>query len=277
MLSRTTAANAELTFDVALNAFGVSVEVRCTGRGAEDLAREVTRIWSRCLRADGKQAELQIEACVDPDPEVLAKARQRRAVAYDNPASVLHVLTPTVTVGAIDARRGHLVMLHAAGIALDSGDVIAFVAPSGTGKTTIATFLGRHFSYVTDETLAMTLDGAVVPYPKPLSVVTEDADGLKDQTRPDDLALREPPPELRLARIVLVDRTPDGPDVAEWTDVELLDGLAELTAQVSYLKEIPGMLHTLADLADSTGGIRRVRYREVASLLPAMESMRDGV
>lgn len=262
--------------DIPLDAFGVPVLVRCTGSGAAELAREVMRIWSRCVRSDTRAPHVEIEACVESDPVALAQARLRRAIAFDDPINVLHMLSSTVTVRAIDARQGELIMLHAAGIALDNGDVTAFVAPSGTGKTTIARMLGRHYSYVTDETVAITLDGTVLPYPKPLALVTDRSVGVKDQWGPDSLGLRTPPADLRLARIVILDRTADGPGDATFEQLELLEGLAALASQVSYLSELPGKLHTLAELVKSVGGVYQLRYREAPSIIATLDRLVAG-
>ncbi|MGO7984161.1 hypothetical protein ACC691_40715, partial [Rhizobium johnstonii] len=63
-------------------------------------------------------------------------------------------LSAAITRFVITANAGRLLMFHASG--LDAGgdgtrSVIAFVAPSGTGKTTIARVLGQSYGYVSDE------------------------------------------------------------------------------------------------------------------------------
>src|SRR4029450_12926385 len=110
----------------------------------------------------------------------------------------------------IRALRGQTVMLHAAGLSAEDGSVLALVAASGRGKTTAAVTLARHgLGYVTDETVAIRANGQVVPYPKPLSFVAGgDSGGPKRQHSPDDLGMRGLPAELRLARLVVVDRVP---------------------------------------------------------------------
>ena len=68
---------------------------------------------------------------------------------------------------------GSKVLLHAAAI----GDpatkrAITLVGASGSGKTTASRYLGQRLAYLTDETtIIKRTTGAVVPYPKPLSVI----------------------------------------------------------------------------------------------------------
>ncbi len=50
---------------------------------------------------------------------------------------------------------------HASAVAFERG-VIAFAAPSGTGKSTLAAFLSRTRSLVTDDALAIEIRGGVV-------------------------------------------------------------------------------------------------------------------
>ena len=98
-----------------------------------------------------------------------AKLSQRvRIVAIKVPD---FLLAARRLASAIDQRAGEVIMLHAAGLALPDGRVVAFVAPSGTGKTTLSRTLGKAFGYVSDETVVINFDGTVTPYPKPLSVI----------------------------------------------------------------------------------------------------------
>ena len=85
--------------------------------------------------------------------------------------SMLASLSINVTLAALRCRAGEVLMLHAAGLATPDGRVVALVGPSGRGKTTVSRILGREFAYVSDESIAITADGAVVPYRKPLSVM----------------------------------------------------------------------------------------------------------
>ena len=262
---------------VHVNAFGVAVDIRCTGDGGRALARRLREAWSRALRdADGPQADspIVVEAIVADDPTEVRVARARGAIGGDTTGDVMHSLAGAVTVRAIDQRAGEVIMLHAAGLALPDGRVVAFVAPSGTGKTTLSRTLGKVYGYVSDETVTIDLDGTVTPYPKPLSVIRS-GHRLKRQLSPDAEGLLVAPEGLRLARIVLLNREPDAaaPFVE---DVPLLAGIAELSAQVSYLPRLAEPLRSLARVIDATGGLARVTYAEAADLVGLVPEFADG-
>ncbi len=62
----------------------------------------------------------------------------------------LRQLTQEVTTAAIRAHAGSLLMFHATALSnQDTGASIAFVAPGGTGKTTLVRTLGHGRGYVT--------------------------------------------------------------------------------------------------------------------------------
>jgi len=186
----------------------------------------------------------------------------------------LAALSSTVTLEAIESRRGQLLMLHACGVALDDGRVIAFVAPSGTGKTTIARTLGRALAYVSDETVAIDHDGAVLPYRKPLSII--EAPGMpKVQRSPAAAGLIDVPViPLRIAAVVLLDRDEAhaGPQ-ARIDRLGLLEALPHLVPQLSHLSAMPDGLATIAALADRIGGLQRVRYREAEQVLAVVDEL----
>jgi hypothetical protein len=64
-------------------------------------------------------------------------------------------------------------ILHAAGLtARESGQAVILAGPSRSGKSTLALGLagGGHFSYLSEEALGLTMEGKVVPYPKPFRI-----------------------------------------------------------------------------------------------------------
>ncbi|SEJ40073.1 arsenate reductase/protein-tyrosine-phosphatase family protein [Demequina mangrovi] len=260
---------------MVLDAFGVRVAVDFAGADVAPMVLRASRMWSRCVvePMDDAAAEVALRVTVDSDPKVLAAARARGELAYPDMGHALHLLTSAITVRAIERRVGGPVLLHAAGVAAPSGDVVGFVAPSGTGKTTLARTLGAHYGYVTDETLAVYEGRVVKPYPKPLSVLRAPPHTLKEEWGPESLDLVPTPTRhLRLARLILIERDiyADRPALEE---VPLLEGLAHLAEQVSYLARLPMKLHTLADLAESVGGIARLRYREARDIIPLMPQL----
>jgi protein-tyrosine-phosphatase len=256
-----------------LDVFGVTVAVHCEGDAVEELAIAGHRVWGRCL-VENREPETSVTIMVDSDPARRAAARAEGVLAYRDVSTALHHLSSAVTVRAIEQRVGSLVMLHAAALASPSGDVVGFVAPSGTGKTTLARVLGAHYGYVTDETLAIDTGRTVLPYPKPLSILGASASHdvpIKEQWGPESLDLVPVPGgRLRLSRLVLIERDPLASSVPEIEAVPLLPGLADLAQQVSYLARLPQRLHTLSELVGSVGGLTRIRYRDARDLLPLM-------
>jgi hypothetical protein len=192
---------------------------------------------------------------------------ERRAIPARSVQELDDEITSEVNVTAIKSLRGEAIMLHAAAIALDDGRVIGFVGPSGRGKTTAAHALGRAHRYVTDETLAILLDGSVVPFPKPLSV--GDGPRRKQHTPASSMGLRPAlGEELALAALVLLDRRP-GVERPYVEQVPLTEALAELVPQSSYLSSLGRPLRSLAETVVATGGVRRVVYSE-ADTLPGL-------
>lgn len=195
----------------------------------------------------------------DADIEVVA-------AAGGSIRALLSSLSQRVTLAAIEAQRGRLWMLHAAGIALPDGRVVALVGPSGRGKTTASRVLGEAYGYVSDETVAIDGSGRVLPYRKPLSIV-EAGEPEKAQRSPSALGLGSlPDASLRLAGIVLLDRR-EGVSGSIVSDVDLGDALDELVAQSSYLTNLPAPLRTIAAHVASVGGVRRVSYTDAAALV----------
>ena len=186
--------------------------------------------------------------------------------------SMLASLSINVTLAALRCRAGEVLMLHAAGLATPDGRVVALVGPSGRGKTTVSRILGREFAYVSDESIAITADGAVVPYRKPLSVIENDG-AIKAQRSPHELGLLPlPDAPLRLAALVLLDRD-DASRVPSIEQVDLAEGIARLAEQASYLGRLPEPLGTIARHVDAVGGIHRLRYSDASTLGPSISEL----
>ena len=170
-------------------------------------------------------------------------------------------LLSQLTIRAIEAAAGTRLMLHAAGIADADGLVVALVGPSGMGKTTASSYLARHgFGYVTDETVSIGPDGDVLPFGRPLSLRRP---GGEVQRSPDELGLGLPPGDLRIARIVLLDRVPGHRDPPTLTAVPLVDALLELIPQASALAKLPDPLQFMSRIIDRCGGVLRLTYGEM--------------
>jgi hypothetical protein len=178
---------------------------------------------------------------------------------------MLQSLSRQVTRAAIDARRAELWMLHAAGIATPEGDVVAFVGPSGRGKTTACLELGQHYGYVSDETIGIAFDGRVLAYRKPLSII-EEPRAPKIERRPSSVGLRAVAPDLRIRAIVLLQRHPEHIGAPVVTRLDLGDALEDLVTQSSHLVERTDSLRFIAAIADATGGVSAVHYRDASEL-----------
>ena len=222
--------------------------------------------------------DLAHDGAGEPDQVIRASVRDRSdspdrsaIIRANSPEALAQKITSEVTIGAIGGLRGEALMLHASAVALDDGRVIGFVGPSGRGKTTAAQVLGRTYGYVTDETLAVRVDGSVVAYPKPLSIGLWP--GVKTTEPASTLGLRGAPADgLRLAAIVLLDRRPEieQPFVES---VPIIEALARLVPQMSHLSALESPLRTLLETIFATGGVRRVVYSEATSLPPFIDDL----
>lgn len=252
---------------MVLDAFGVHVEVRVAGDRADEVLVRLADLWECCGTPPGARAEVHVDALLDDDPVVWQEAEASGVVARPDLADLLQVLTQRITESAVDARAGECVMLHAACLADPAtGAAVAFVAPGGTGKTTLVSTLGPDRWYVTDETTVVLDDGTVVPYPKPLSVRRAPGSLFKDETAPGSAGLVAPADRVHLAGLGLLvrDDSHAGPAVVE--TLSTLDGIVSLVPQTSHLTNLSRPLRRLAELCESVGGVRRIHYREAVDL-----------
>lgn len=222
--------------------------------------------------------DLAHDGAGEPDQVIRASLGDRSdssdggyVIRATSPEALAQRITSEVTIGAIGGLRGEALMLHASAVALDDGRVIGFVGPSGRGKTTAAHVLAGSYGYVTDETLAVRVDGSVVAYPKPLSIGSWP--GVKTTEPASSLGLRGAPSDgLRLAAIVLLDRRPDV-EQPYVESVPIIEAVAALAPQTSHLSALEHPLRTLVEAVVSTGGMRRVVYSEAATLPPLVADL----
>src|SRR3954454_10404328 len=202
-----------------LGAFGISVVVRVHGSGGAELERAARRAWSRCLVVEDPDAardeddpdEPRIDVRVGADASTLSVPAETGWIAAPDVAAAMDRLTSAVTVALMTRRAGSLLMLHACGLADPrTGATVALVAPSGTGKTTLARTLGTAWGYVSDETVALEADGTVLPYPKPLSCVISPEMEDKAQVDPDECGLLSTNDrDLDVTVVLVLERRPD--------------------------------------------------------------------
>ena len=159
-------------------------------------------------------------------------------------------------------------MMHAGAVSHpDTGASLVFVAPSGTGKTTLDRLLGRSYGFLTDETVGIDAAGRIHPYPKPLSLVPADG-GAKRETSPDDLGLHYAHPSPTVARIILLNRPAGFSGAPRTEELGTLDAISALVPETSALNRLPSPLHTVAALLDRTGPVLRYSYGEAEDLAP---------
>lgn len=253
-----------------VDAFGTSVLVRTPDApGAAALLDEMLLAW----RDAGPVAT---------QPHASMPVVQVPALDAQNFEHLAYRFTVQVTTAALEFHRGEQLMLHAGGIARDDGAVIAIAGPSGRGKTTTMSVLAREYGYVSDEAVTIARDGGVLPYRKPLSVITE-GHAEKLQVAPSELGLLPlPPADLRIAGLVLLDRHTDGTPESIVEPVPLAEALIELVQQTSYLVELDDPLRRIAEIASDTGGVRRLRVGApdriplIADRLFAVDGPADG-
>lgn len=255
---------------------GATVELQVSGGHAATAATEIERVWHLCAAPPDGRPDAVVRVAYD-DASCSVTDLDAGVVEGGSLPDLMQMLTQAVTRAAIDAQAGKLVMLHAAGIQDPStGSAVALVGPGGAGKTTLIRTLCPGLGYITDETVAITGDNTVLPYPKPLSVRREPSSPWKDETDPLRFGVLAPARPATLAAVVMLDRKDgyEGPPAVQ--PVHALDAIAGLTPETSHLPEMDKPLQRMAALCDSVGGVVRVTYAEAADLAPLLAGWLEG-
>ncbi|MBD3923442.1 hypothetical protein IEZ26_02315 [Nocardioides cavernae] len=257
---------------VAVTALGTQVHVEVAGGNAGSVAADLLRAWSRC---DARQVDdvqgRSVRVLVDDDPAAVEDAAARGAIAGPSGSVVGDQVALAVTLQAMEANEGDLLMLRAAAVAdPETGRCVVLVGPAGSGRSTAARTLARHFGYVTDDTVAFTAALDLLPYSKPLLATDDPAQGLQS---PDDLGLRQAPGDLRPAAVLLLERHAEGFVPPVLTEVPTAEAIAHLSGNASYLRSLDKPLHRLAALVEEVGGVQRVDYREADDLVAVTQQL----
>ncbi|MGJ6980392.1 hypothetical protein ACSDQ9_07660 [Aestuariimicrobium soli] len=245
---------------------------------ADDLLwQRLLRAWSRCL-VDGELADDAGSAGQrvtvrlgrhDPFPN------DANRVQGTDPDPLMQLVTQQVTHAFIEQQVGRLFLAHAGGVTHPvTGASLVFIAPGGTGKTTLACTLARQYGYLSDETVGMRTDGTIAAYPKPLSL--RGTDPHKAETSPDDLGLLPAHATPWLAKLVVLDRVALATSGVRVSPLATLDAIEAMASQTSSLGRLPRALHVVADLLASTGGAERWTYTEHTDLLDRAATLLGG-
>ena len=245
------------TVFVDVRVLGTVVRIRTPD---PDSAAVVRSAWHLALAPHGalevpEDRTITMTVVDVPGPDVPEGRRSRAMVT----------LTQRVTYAALRAQAGAAVFFHAGGICDPStGAAVVYVAPGGTGKTTLTRTLGRGLGYLSDETIAVRSDGSIMPYLKPLSIRRGGDVTMKDEVAPGELGLRAPTVAPWIAGLVILRRR-DGARL-ERRAVATLDAIAALSPETSALAALERPLSRLADVLDRAGGLEIVTYSEADQL-----------
>jgi hypothetical protein len=253
-----------------LQVLGSHVQLDLTGV-PPDAAAQVRHLWRLCAAPPGRSTAGNTHVVT------VSEVKRIGSADADRRADALMRLTQRVTGVAIEGQMGRSLMFHAGALARpETGASVVYVAPAGTGKTTLTRTLGPDFAYVTDETVAVTAEGGILPYPKPLSLRRTPHTGIKDETAPGDLGLQPPSRSPWVAGVVLLRRDRSRAGDLDVQTVDVLDAITALAPETSSLAQLDAPLRRLAELLDRTGGLRVVHYAEAGDLRPLFSDLMDG-
>ncbi len=263
-----------------IRVFGVHWDLGFHGL-APDVVAMLRELWARAaVPVDPTDPEVDAVplpvASAAADVAEADRTDRHPTVVGEDVASIPYTLSRSVTLRSITRRSGEALMLHAVGVCGPDGRTVALVAPSGTGKTTAASVLGRCLGYVTDETVVLEADDTVSPYPKPLSIVTDATRAHEKHERsPDSLGLLPCPTDSivpTIAAVVVIRRDPDlaAPRLEL---LPLLEAILDVIPETSALPSLPGPLDWLCRVLTKSGGPYRLTYAEIDQCVDLVRSL----
>lgn len=289
----------EVVEELTLHGLGTSVDLQVLAgdEGPQADAALVARIrsaWVRCLTPApgqprpfpchtrtvahdtdkdlglGRPVQVRHGAQVSPSPDDALSM----LVASGDQHVLMQQITQRVTRALILSQRGRLLMLHASGVSdPDTGRSIIFVAPGGTGKTTLARALGKRWSYLSDETIGIDAARQIWAYPKPLSI--RGGKAYKDEVAPSALGLLPQSAPAQVSKIIVLDRR-GGVDTPTFEPLGTLEAMEVMGPESSSLAALDRGLHVFADVLEHTGGAERWRYTEHTDLIARAEHILAG-
>lgn len=256
--------------DLVIDAFGVRWALRMDGVDPV-VATRLTELW------DGARVRGPAPGGGDVETfhigDVPDGATGHSLHGDEPPESIPYAVSRALTFASITRRRGSALMLHAAGLSRGPR-AVALVGPSGTGKSTASRVLGRHFGYLSDETVVIEEDRRVAPYRKPVSVLVEHGSRWdKVELSPAELGLQTPDTAYVEALLVL-ERDP-AHRVPSLTTLPLLDALVAVIPETSSLPMLDRPLQRLAEVAVRSGGPFVLRYAEIEDCVELVADLLD--
>ncbi|WP_426623109.1 hypothetical protein ACPPVW_10695 [Leifsonia sp. McL0607] len=265
-----------------MTALDVVIDVVIDRSAAPDTdLTDLVESWSWCRAPRGTSPAAVLVAELDPRapqpamPDWSLLARQRFVIAARTVPELSELLSSAVTRIAIERRSDAFTLLHAAGLSHPtSGAVAALVGPSGAGKSTAAQVLGRTLGYLSDEVVAVGRSRRVLPFAKPISIV-DHGRPWKRQAHPDALGMTRHRGELRLRRLVVLDRHREHSGAPEAWPLDVHTAAESIVPNVSSFGRSTRSLAALTALMTECGGVIRVRYRDAEDLPPLMLRLLD--
>lgn len=278
-----------MSLGILLEPAGVKIATLIRCDTADQLAQKICTSWEK----------LEPQLVTDYDPQLhpethhiivdkdntyyqqltagVDKAYERfHLVRHTSDEQAQESLVTQITVTMITSLVGQVQMFHAAALGDSAtGRALALVAESGTGKTTASRLLGKHLTYLTDETVIVGENYQITPYLKPLSVIVDTARP-KEQVAPSAAGLKMPERGqiFTLTRLIVLarDKSTEHREPA-LVPLTTADALLAITSQTSGLAKTERGVEKLIQLIRDCGGAFRLEYSEIEETLPLLQDL----